>query len=87
MIGVDEIQQIQDVLRTLPMEKRECNLIYNEVSKSITITNKCLSSIEANKLMQFECPNCKHTQITKAWNYTHNFCPHCGAEIVWNLSE
>ena len=53
----------------------------------VEITNEQLSSIEANKLMQFECPSCKYTQITKAWNYTHNYCPHCGVEIEWNLSE
>lgn len=53
----------------------------------VEITNKQLSSIEANKSMQFECPNCNRTLITKAWNYVHKYCPHCGAEIIWNLSE
>lgn len=53
----------------------------------IEITNTNLSSIHANTSFQFECPNCKHTQITKAWNYTHNYCPHCGAKIIWNINE
>jgi len=54
--------------------------------KEIEITNKQLAWVEANKSMGFECPECRHTQIVKAWNYTHNYCPNCGAKIKWNLS-
>lgn len=51
----------------------------------IEITNNNLSSIHANQSFRFECPNCKYTLIEKAWNYIHNYCPHCGAKINWNL--
>lgn len=51
----------------------------------VEITNKQLSIINANTSMQFDCPHCRHNQITKAWNYTHNYCPHCGAKIEWNI--
>ena len=79
-------------LERCPSEIRERNSVYNPPTftigiKNVTITNKCLASIEAKKSMLFECPNCKHTQIKKAWNYVHKFCPHCGAKISWELSE
>jgi ribosomal protein L37AE/L43A len=54
--------------------------------KEVEITNRQLANIEANKAMQFVCPECKHNEITKAWNYIHNYCPHCGAKVKWNLS-
>lgn len=53
----------------------------------VQITDKELAWIHANKTFGFQCPNCKHTQIEKAWNYTHNYCPNCGAKIEWNLNE
>lgn len=53
----------------------------------VEITNDNLSYITANKSMNFDCPNCKHNQIEKAWNYTHNYCPHCGVKIIWHLKE
>jgi len=51
----------------------------------VVITNKNMSVVNAKKSMQFDCPNCDHNQITKAWNYTHNYCPHCGAKVIWNI--
>lgn len=58
----------------------------------IEITNKDLAVINANKSMQFVCPNCYFNLIeldisTKEEKFTHNYCPHCGAKINWNLSR
>jgi len=60
-----------------------------EKEKVVEITNKQLSVINANKSIQFDCPNCRYNLIEKDWNerFTHNYCPHCGAKVIWNLSE
>ena len=50
----------------------------------VEITNKNMSVVNAKKSMQFDCPNCKYNQIKVAWNYVHNYCPHCGAKIIWD---
>lgn len=54
----------------------------------VKITNKNLSVINANKSMQFDCPNCRYNLIEKSLvndKFTHNYCPHCGVKLIWNL--
>lgn len=55
--------------------------------KYVVITNKNLSVINADKSIQFDCSNCQHNQIKTAWNYTHNYCPHCGVKLIWDLER
>ena len=53
--------------------------------KEVEITNNMMSAVNAGKSMQFDCPNCKRNQINHAWNYIHNYCPHCGVKLSWNV--
>jgi len=56
----------------------------------VIIENKDLSVINANKSMQFDCPICQYNQIeyditSRSPQFTHNYCPHCGVKIIWNI--
>lgn len=58
----------------------------------VAITNKELSVVNANKSIQFDCPECHFNLIeldimTEDERFTHNYCPHCGAKITWKLSR
>jgi len=65
---------------------KQLNFINNKGVRKmeVEITNKNMSVVNAKKSMQFDCPNCKYNQIKVAWNYVHNYCPHCGAKIIWD---
>lgn len=84
--GVQYVQHAKNLHMDLKNVLFVGNYYKGGIKMKIEITNKQLAWIEANKSMGFECPNCKHTQITKAWNYTHKYCPHCGAEITWDIN-
>jgi len=63
-----------------------------EKEKVVEITNKQLSVINANKSIQFDCPSCKYNLIeldisSRKPQFTHNYCAHCGARVIWNLSK
>ena len=54
-------------------------------SGEVEITNNMMSTANAGKSMQFDCPDCSYNQIKHAWNYVHNYCPHCGVKLKWNV--
>jgi predicted RNA-binding Zn-ribbon protein involved in translation (DUF1610 family) len=34
---------------------------------------------------EYSCPNCKYEGLHYGLDYNFNYCPNCGAKIIWAL--